>query len=462
MRPQSAEKPWPINSVGPALLLALLFALCHGAQGLEKALESVGTGEPFRVIDFVSFHYAADSTFNRVLSPYSTATIDLYADQLGYRVYPFIYPPYALPFLYPLSFFDYQTGASISFVVNTLLAGVLFFVLHRMFLVHLQSRVAQLSILLFAMAFGSVEDTIHLGQVNLAAVIALLAAWQLLRQNRNPYAAGVLIGIAVIVKTYFGLFLLMLLLRRQYRSAIGALATVLAGSFLSVVVLPVELWSQWAEVAATRGGFGHMPFPEFPPVAIWNESINGITTRIFGPGQTAGATAAALATLVMAVSTWRLWDSRELDAIDFYDGGFVLLSCALFLVAPLSWIHHLVFLIGPMMCLWSRGEVVKSGRIVATGFFTIAALMAVQWPLGLLYQLWPPIASLPFLAVLLLWVLCLSRAALPWKSPSGLAYAYRHRVAGRGIEPRRAGRPERGRTDMTDFVRQEPLSGSPR
>lgn len=416
------EKARTGRSLGMAVGLALLFALAHGAEGLERAISFLIGGEGIRAIDHLSFHYAADAVFNRGLSPYAGTTIALYAAELGERVFPFLYPPYALPLLYPLSWIDYQSGAAIGILLNTALAAGLYLVLHRMFLADLGSRAMLLAAFIFALAFNAVEETIHLGQVNLPAAIAMLLAWHLLRDGRSPWAAGLLIGAAVLVKTYLALFLLPLLIQREFWPVLAAVGLVLAVSALSLVALPAGLWGEWAELAAARGGFGHLAFPEFPQAAIWNQSLNGIAIRLFGAGETAGLAASGAAVLVLAASAWRLWTSRGVARRDFHDGSFVLMACATFLVAPLSWNHHLVFLLGSLLCLWQRAELIRRGRAVASAFGAIALVMAAQWPLIHLYPLWPGATSLPCLAVLLLWALSLTRWALPWKSTSRPVY----------------------------------------
>lgn len=438
------EKARTGRSLGIAAGLALLFALAQGAEGLQRAIAFLSGGEAIRAIDHLSFHYAADAVFNRGLSPYAGTTAALYAAELGERVFPFLYPPYALPLLYPLSWGDHQTGAALGILLNTALAAGLYLVLHRMFLGGLGSRAALLAAFVFALAFNAVEETIHLGQVNLPAAIAMLLAWHLLREGRAPWGAGLLIGVAILVKTYFALFLLPLLIQREFRPVLAAAAVVLALSALSLAALPAGLWGEWAELAAARGGFGRLAFPEFPQAAIWNQSVNGIAIRIFGPGAPAGLAASGGAVLVLAASAWRLWTRRAAPSRDFHDSSFVLMACVTFLVAPLSWNHHLVFLLGPLLCLWQRAEVIRHGRAIAIGFGAIALVMAVQWPLIHLYPLWPGATSLPFAAVLLLWALCLTRSALPWKSASRPVYVQRQSGNGAGASnlapaPQRAG-----------------------
>lgn len=417
-------RPEPVTPARPlalALVLAGLFALSHGAMSLAALLSA---GDALRVVDFSSFHYAADAAFNRGLSPYETETIAGYADRLGHRVYPFLYPPAALPLLYPLALLGYQAGAAAMLAMNALLAFGFFLLLHQMFLARLVGPAAFTAVVLVMLLFDAVRQTVGLGQVNLLPAVALLASWRLLREERRPWLAGALIGLAIIAKAYFAILLLPILVRREYRPLAGAATAVLAAILISLAVLPAELWADWAETAASRGGFGRLPFPEHPLVGTWNQSLNGVTTALLGAGAAAAGIGSALAALVMAISSWRLWRSRDLAAPAFYDSGFVLLSGALFLVAPLSWTHHLVFLAAPLLCLWARGDVLCAGRAATIVLGVLTALLAARWPLPALYGIAAPLASLPFAAVFAFWLFCLSGAALPWKSRAQPAYVH--------------------------------------
>ena len=222
------------------LLLALLFAANSSLGTVFYFISRSEISDVFRIIDFPSFYMAADSVFNRGLSPYADTTRQMYEHLLGFRVYEFLYPPYALPVLYPLSRLDYLTGASALLALNTVAAFVLFRQLHHMFLSVIRNANAYWAALFLLFICSAVRETVFVGQLNMIAILSLLWAWQLLRSGDQPVLAGALIGLAIISKTYFALLLLLFVLRLDWRPVLGACATVLGFAVVSMVLLGEE------------------------------------------------------------------------------------------------------------------------------------------------------------------------------------------------------------------------------
>ena len=400
------------GSPAAMLLLALLFAANSSFGTLVYISGQIEAGAPLWVIDFPSFHMAADSVFNRGMSPYTEATRSLYRQALGFPVFPFLYPPYALPALYPLSWLDYTSGMFVLLAINTVAAGALFCLLHRMFLAGIKSATAYWAALFLLFVGSSVRETIFVGQVNLFAALSLLLAWQLLRAGARPILAGVLIGVAIVTKTYFVLLLLMFLPRLEWRPILGAAIAVLGVALCAATVVPVSLWGEWLIEVAPSGRYGATPFPELPNLFSGNQSINSALIRLLGFGETAGMLGLVLAGALLAATCIVLWRHRRDAAIGYFDAAMPVMLVTIYLVAPLSWMHHLVFVMPALLRLWAdvadRGELKEMLLVAAVG-----AWIGFPWPLPQLEDVSPYLTLIPVPGIVALWVLSLHRMLKP-------------------------------------------------
>jgi len=152
-------------------------------------------------------------------------------------------------------------------------------------------------------------------------------------------------------------------------------------------VLPQQFWGDWARNVMPTGGYGLRPFNLFLPVEPWNHSINGFmlfvqdrvptvlgleTRQVTKPLTYLLAGAVAAATLALALLSARKGaGARTLDA----DVSLFLLM--MFLIAPLSWEHHLAYVL-PAALL--AAHVLLGGRVrAAAAAAVLAALFVIAW-----------------------------------------------------------------------------------
>lgn len=387
-------------------LLALLFAANSSVGTIVYLLGLHQAGEPLWVIDFPSFFMAADSAFNQALSPYAETTRDAYQETLGFLVLPFLYPPYALPALYPFSLLDYPSGVVVALAANTMAAAALFRVLHRMFLAEIKSPAWYWPAIFLLFICSSVRETVFVGQVNLIAVLALLWAWQLLRDNARAVLAGLLIGAAIVTKTYFALILVLFVLRLEWRPIVGAAATVVAFTSLAAMLVPSTLWVEWLVDIAPSGRYGMTPFPEFPSLLSGNQSINSALIRTIGAGDTAGMLCLIVAGGLLVATTWVLWRRRAASAADYFDAALPLMLVTTYLVAPLSWMHHLLFVVPGWLRLWADAADRGGSREMLT-LGIVGAWIAIPWPLPYFQDISIYLTLMPIPGIVALWLLTL-------------------------------------------------------
>lgn len=400
---------FPGRSPRRAWMLALLFAANGSLGTVVYLLGLLQDGQPLWVIDFPSFFMAADATFNHGLSPYAEATRSTYQQALGFIVLPFLYPPYALPALYPFSLLGYTSGVVVALALNTLAAVVLFRLLHQAFLVGIRRPIWYWAVLFLLFGSSSVRETIFVGQVNLVAVLSLLWAWRLLRGGAQPILAGLLIGIAVVTKTYFILLLLLFLPRLEWRPMLGAAIGILAFTVVAAMLLPLPLWAEWLIDVAPSGRYGTTPFPQFPSLLSGNQSINSSLIRLMGTGEAAGALCVGISATLLAVVGIVLWRRRATAAAIYFDAMFPLMLVTIYLVAPLSWMHHLLFVIPALLHLWAAAAG-RDSRKEMVILVVVGIWIALPWPLPRLEDISTYLTLVPVPGIVALWLLCLRHA----------------------------------------------------
>jgi alpha-1,2-mannosyltransferase len=373
-------------------------------------------------VDLPSFYLAARRTFTEGSSPYDYVALRDQGAEIGQHVFPFLYPPTSLLALYPLHLLTYGQAKIAMLVANHLLAlamaGLLVLVL-------VPFRRPELGLLVGAVLLASdpVGQTLAHAQVNLVVLMLLLVAWMGLRAER-PVVGGVSLALAILVKPTPILLLGLLLVRRAWRPLAVALGALALAAGASTLVLPAEVWGDWiAEVRPTLA-YGLGPTNLFSPACDFNQSLNGLVSRLFleaeclpttdvvpGPGR---LLAYALALVVVGSSAFaasgaarrgRASLNRESGSLDV---SFCLFLLAMFLVGSLSWEHHLVFVLPAVVLLLGheRRPPIRSAVL-------LIAILGVVLPLPLydpaLEASWGRLAvSVRTLAVALLWGLTLA------------------------------------------------------
>lgn len=339
----------PVLFVG----LLLFFLLRHGVTYFAMTH-----------VDLPSFYAASVEVFGHGRSPYSPEQL---ARVLGPEVdvFPWLYPPTSLFVFWPLSWLRYaQAQTLVLFLNHVLLIALAWFLPLGVLRLPLpatrgEGRPGAIALCLtYVFLFEPVFVTLYNGQTNLLLLAALSGAWVSLRRGHDALGAA-LLTLAVLLKTY-PLLLLPLLFMLGYRRAVSITLAGLSTLVLaSLLLLPSGLWTEWLTTIVPSGAPGAAPSGLFSPAAVWNQGLNGVFARLFTESEwsqplVVSPVLARVLTwlsvggvgLATAAVTWRVraWP-------DALDRVFRVALPALFLVAPLSWEHHLVYTLPSVLML---------------------------------------------------------------------------------------------------------------
>jgi alpha-1,2-mannosyltransferase len=182
--------------------------------------------------------------------------------------------------------------------------------------------------------------TLRQGQVNIllwALVICDVAAI-----SRRARFGGVAIGVATAIKLTPGLFIIWLVSARRIRPAMLALVGAAGTTALGWAMAPADSKKFWTDLVWHSDRVGSL-------VDSRNNAMLGVVARVVPQGS--ARTGLWLLVLVAIVGIALVRGSRAARQDDLL-AAVAIVGCAAVLASPISWTHHLGFLVvGLMACI---------------------------------------------------------------------------------------------------------------
>ncbi|HWG99021.1 MAG TPA: glycosyltransferase 87 family protein, partial [Pilimelia sp.] len=288
---------------------------------------------------------------------------ELYDFLLGSSPYGFTYPPFAGLLMVPLAYLPWHAAIAVhaAATVACLLAVLWWLVAPLARRRGRRPWVAVGVAAALAAAFEPVRETLLFGQVN-AFMLALVAADVCLLLARGSRWAGVGIGLATAVKLTPGIFLLYLLVTGRWRAALTAVGAAAGATLLAGAVAPDASREFWTSAVWNTSRVGALDY-------VSNQSLLGVLARI-EPARPDRLLWLVLVAVVLAVWAWR---ARAAVARGDELAGFALTGVVGCLVSPVTWVHHLVWLLPALVLLADAGLRARPGAPRA-GLLAAAAL----------------------------------------------------------------------------------------
>ncbi|PPS70146.1 MULTISPECIES: glycosyltransferase 87 family protein [Streptomyces] len=271
-----------------------------------------------------------------------------------YRVpgttYGFTYPPFAAVAMLPMALLDLRTAIVAALLLNLAALAVVL----RLLAGADRRRPGWFGWALIACLlalFEPLRDTFSFGQVNLLLLALVLADATLLATGRGRLA-GAGIGLAAAVKLTPALFIGLLLVARRWHAAAVATAVALGATALAAWVDPDASRFYWTEALWDTGRVGRLDY-------VSNQSVQGILARLGETDRTVWAVA-----VLSVLGVWVLRTRRAVAAGD-WTAAFALTGLAACLVSPITWVHHLVWLLPSFAVLLRAGRPRIAGALYA-------------------------------------------------------------------------------------------------
>jgi alpha-1,2-mannosyltransferase len=328
------------------------------------AVASVVAVLPWLIDSGPSIRYAIDIDVYRAGAAALLDGDNLYTRgyEVGGITLPFTYPPLAAMLFVPLALVPY----AVALVAWTLASVLLLWWCLVIVLRHAAPRLADHRmiatwILPFALVAEPVRETIGFGQIN----ILLMALVLIDTLTRRPWLPrGVLIGLAAAIKLTPAVFILVFLVRREWRNAA---VTFLAGVGFTLAAAAVH-WENsrtyWLDTLRDTGRIGGESYSS-------NQSLRGFLARLAEPGESADSLVWLI--LVLLALGLVVWAMVRVDSLLW---SVLLASTVALVCSPVSWSHHWVWLVPIAVTLG-----MTAGRLprVLAAAVVLAVLTSPHW-----------------------------------------------------------------------------------
>jgi membrane-associated phospholipid phosphatase len=262
---------------------------------------------------------------------------NLYAFRTVFEM-PFTYPPFAALLVEPLSRMPLGLAQTL-WTVATLAAVA---ALAPVALRPVVDRIG-LPLTVTALLISSpVRSHLRFGQVGVFLV--LLVTLDLLHRNRSRFT-GWGLGLAIAVKLTPAVYLPWLLVTRQWRRLGGTLAWLAGATVVGLVLLWPSAGDYMFRASRDTTRFGANDIPG-------NQSVRGMLLRVLD-AHTAERVWLVVAVVLVGVGTWQAWRCARAGNRLAAVGVLAAMSVA---VSPISWVHHLVWLVLPIAALAAAGR----------------------------------------------------------------------------------------------------------
>jgi alpha-1,2-mannosyltransferase len=271
--------------------------------------------------------------------------------------YGFTYTPFAALVLLPLALMSFPVAIVAACVADVVVTVQVI----RWFIEPVAKRhgwtpwYAVSLVLAFAITFDPLRETFLFGQVNMY-LVALVGFDLLILLRRGSRFAGVGIGLATAFKLTPGVFLIYLLVTKRWRAALTACSAAAGATLVGAALAPDASRIFWTDALWNTGRVGQLEY-------VSNQSLQGAVARLNPQHPNMVLWLLAVATVLVV---WFL-RVRKVAARGDDKAGFALTGIVTCLISPITWIHHLVWLMPALLLLVDRaldrtGAPLTSGR----------------------------------------------------------------------------------------------------
>lgn len=201
--------------------------------------------------------------------------------------------------------------------------------------------------------------TFRQGQINIIIWLLVLVDLEALRRSRRWAGAG--IGLATALKLLPGLFAVWLVLTRRWVAAAVAFASFASATAIGWLFAPADSHRYWTELLWQSERVGSVSDAR-------NNSLLGLIARSLEPGPVrTGLWVATIAAILVVAGVRSLRASRGNDLL----AVAAIVGCATSAVSPISWTHHLGFLLVALAAFALQAKTTRSKVLCAVAWLVL-------------------------------------------------------------------------------------------
>jgi hypothetical protein len=371
-----------LQVVQGAVCLVLLLLIALGSFKIVRNIEfATSTPQDF-FQDYISARQLlAGEDIYPDLQPFRDTMFPGVQDPIDVNAHP---PPSVLLAL-PIALWPYGVASLIWELTGMLSYGLMWLLIYRGCGLR-PVRYRDWLVLIFAVvSFPTLLSSLVLVTMSPYISLLLVATWYYYRRSRRTLA-GVLLGLATVIKLYPFLLIGVFLLRRDWRSTLIVLATVAGVILLTLPALGMNAYERYLTVLPRvswwSGEPGNLSLLGFFTGA--HRLFSGGTSTSLLPSLTAALTALVCGVIVLRGGLLRLRADGQSGSVSWTHSFDILYTCAILLLLvgePITWTHYCA----PAILAWF--VVAGSARVrgqragIRWGFLLAIAVAVLMGPL---------------------------------------------------------------------------------
>lgn len=282
------------------------------------AIHIISTSAP----DFYVYYYAGKD-FLHGINPYADTTL--------YTL--FTYPPVSLVAISPLAFLPIKISQTIFILISSLSILILPFMIMNVLRVTYSPIALSFITACFIWSFPT-KFTLGMGQINAIALFIFMLGISI---QRPPLFKSLLLTIACIFKPILAFCLVIYIVRKDLRMVLYLIICTFIALIISYVVVGHETYLYYVT---------HI-IPHLSSVAgrevYYNQGLLGFISRLTPVFQLRSALSLLAGIPIVSVMLWRMMRTTE------FPYQLALALSTLVIIDTLSWQHHFIFLLYPLL-----------------------------------------------------------------------------------------------------------------
>lgn len=286
--------------------------------------------------------------------------------------HPNLNPPFVVALTAPLAYLDYSYAWWIWAGLSLGSAFMAFRIMRReVFLPDVETMPGLMLLAGYFLYYPTIV-CLMIAQVTFLVMLPMTLGWRALRRRENGMA-GAWLGLAASMKPFLGLFLVGLVVQKNWRSAWAMLLVVGLSGLFGAAFLGFDAYTAYLDCLAQVNW----------QAVSWNASLSGFFSRIFGGSLNepwidvpllARTLTLATSLIVLALYGQILVQAHRLPK---EEGADILLSAtipAMLLLSPLGWMYYFPMLVFTVLALWRNRSAFAQQRLFYWGFVAMIGL----------------------------------------------------------------------------------------
>ena len=294
-------------------------------------------------------------------------------------LHPNLNSPFHILCMSLFGLFDFRTAFIIWSLLSLCCGLAAIFLFCKKIVADDMSLISLLNIWIVIFLYFPTWISFRLGQFSFFLLFLLALAWETSKKGKD-FAAGIILGLAIALKLFFGIFLILFIFYRRWRLIFCLLGTFVACNILSIVIFTLPTFEKFLALLQNMPWYG----------GSWNASFLGFFTRIFGGSMNIPLInlpwlARGLSCLLsLALIGGMMWLARPYShglENDRFDLVFSLALVEMLLISPYGWLYYFPLLIFPMIVAWKVAGNYPYGKVYKIIIVLSWALTTIPTPL---------------------------------------------------------------------------------